>query len=91
MLLVCVIALFQWTYHFDLALAAILDAEWERFLESGRGIVKCKEGLVRLLAGLAFGGCEDDLEGVGGREADRGRKGRSERESMRLSVLSCIH
>lgn len=77
--LVRLIAFRGWEpYHFDLALAVVLDAEGERFLKTTGRVVECEESLVWLLAGLALGGSEDDLEGVGSRQADGRGKSRGQ-------------
>jgi hypothetical protein len=50
--------------------------------------MECEEGLVWLLAGLALSSREDNLEGVGRREAHSRGENRGERQSVRSLILS---
>lgn len=75
------------THHFNLALAIVLQTERERLLKTRRRIVKCEEGLVRLLSSLALRGSENNLEGIGCREGNGGRECRGQREPASSSTL----
>jgi hypothetical protein len=74
------------TYHLDLAFAIVLENERERLFKPCGGFVKCEECLVWLLASLALGGRENDLEAVGPGEADGRRESGGQREPLRLSA-----
>ena len=52
-------------YQRDLALAAVLDAEHERLLQSACGVCQSEESLVRLLGSLPINGCKVELQRVG--------------------------
>lgn len=57
-------------YQLDSRLATLLDSKDKRLLKTGLGLVKGKEGLVRSLRCLVLGGCQEQLERVGGAELD---------------------
>lgn len=76
----------------DLALAALLDTEHERLLQSTGGIRQGKEGLVWSLRSLSVDGCEVELQRVGGAQRHGLREGMcsaepGESQSVKLNAL----
>ena len=75
-------------YQRDLSLAAVLDAEHERLLQSACRVGQGEESLVRSLRCLSVDGCEVDFQRVGGAESDCLRERRCSGEPGGVSLQS---